>query len=64
MRLTCPKCKRPVVLSDKYTGDKDICPHCFTPIQIDPSKKFRVDMLKWKPAFITRSKKADKDETK
>jgi Zn-finger nucleic acid-binding protein len=59
MRLSCPNCKRVVVLSDKYTGDRDICPQCFTPIELDPSKKFKTDMLKWNDAFAQKDDKKD-----
>lgn len=64
MRVACPKCKRIVVLSDKYTGNRDICPHCFTPVEIDPAKKFVPSVLKWKTAFAQKGDQKDEKPDK
>jgi len=59
MKVSCPNCKKPINVSSKYTGDKEVCPHCFAPVKLNPTRTITSDMLKWKDAFAQKGDKKD-----
>jgi len=63
MRLPCPNCKKLLTVSDKATGQKDICPHCFKAVDTGPPQ-ITSNLLKWKTAFSRKYEEKLKKEKK